>query len=102
MTDVDLTRKKSGVRIVVLTSEEADALFKLAAALDDLIPRDHAVMKAADKLDEQVAAQMRNPYDEAKDALEDELSMLDQWQYDQIHFDVLAQRLVDRLLGVYE
>jgi len=89
--------------LVALSRQEADALFNLAVGMDDFIPEDHPVRTAANKLDEQVAAQMRDPYDVAKVELQDRLGYtLDQWQYDQLDFDLLAQAVVDRIVGIYE
>jgi hypothetical protein len=96
-----LPRQSDGV-LAMLTREQADALFNLAAALDEFLPEAHPVRRAADKLDEQIAAQMRDPYVLAEDVLRDRLSSLPEWEYDRLHFDVLARAVVDGILGAYE
>lgn len=88
--------------IWVLSQEQAHDLVQLGAALDQWLKEDSPANVALVKLDEQTAAQMRNPYDEAEDELRDRLAYtMDQHQFDSLPFDVLARAVVDRVLGIY-
>lgn len=91
------------MKVLVLPDNEATALLDVVVALDQWLAADAPLRLAGDKLDEQIAQQMRDPYEVAEDELRELLAYtLDQWQHDQIYFDVLARAVVDRVLGIYE
>lgn len=90
-------------QFVALSAVEAEALFKLASALDGFISEDHPVYTAGTKLDEQMAAQMRDPYAEVADELRDALAdYAPDWVFHMIDFEAIAKRVMDRAWGVYE
>ena len=86
----------------LLSREQADAIVQLGCALEPWIRKDSPLDLATLKLDEQTAAQMRNPYDEAEDELRDRLAYtMHDYQFESLPFDILARAVVDRILGVY-
>lgn len=93
-----LSRKRASTnRIVALTEKEAAALRDLVTGLYGFVPDKHPVNKAADKLDEQITAQSRDPYDEARDELREWFE-----HDDPLLFEQAAKAVVDRVLGIYE
>lgn len=88
--------------IWVLSQEQAHDLVEFGAALDQWLKEDSPANVALVKLDEQTAAQMRNPYDVAEDELRDRLAYaMDDHQFNSLPFDVLARAVVDRVLGLW-
>lgn len=88
--------------VAVLTRAETDALILLGAALEPHMRAKSPVNTGTAKLDEQAAAQSRDPYEEAKDELRDRLgAVLSDQQDSELDYDALARAVVGRVLGIY-
>jgi hypothetical protein len=90
--------------LVVLTSEEADALVQMGAALEPVVQRGCPFDTATAKMDEQAARQLggfRQMVGEAEDELTDQLGVLTEHEFDRLDRDKIAEAIVRRVLGVY-